>query len=217
MKVLKWVNAYMKKGIKERVVVILFVILGVIILGITSYRVYNDFIKDDTPTETKELDRIDLFGYTLDDTDTDLYKKYFDELSKIVSAEDINYEEYASSLSKLFITDFYTLSNKVTATDIGGLEFIHTDLLDNFKLNAGSTIYKYVESNSDGTRTQKLPTVSEVIIESVTEGKYTYKDEEYDSYGVNASWSYAEDLGYQTSMKLTLIKEGTELYIISGK
>lgn len=205
-----------KSRLNEKAIVITFIFVGFVLFGLLGFNVYNDFIKDDS-VKVKELDKIDLFGYVLDENDTKIYKKYFNELNKVLSSEEINYEEYAKLLSKLFVIDFYTLSNKVSSTDIGGLEFVHNDLLDNFKLNAGDTIYKYVESNINGERKQELPEVSDVIVNSVFDTKYTYDKKEYDSYIVDVNWTYKKDLGYQDKMKLNIIKDGTELYVVSGE
>lgn len=205
-----------KSRLNEKAIVITFIFVGFVLFGLLGFNVYNDFIKDDS-VKVKELDKTDLFGYVLDENDTKIYRKYFNELNKVLSSEEINYEEYAKLLSKLFVIDFYTLSNKVSSTDIGGLEFVYNDLLDNFKLNAGDTIYKYVESNIDGQRKQELPEVSDVIVNSVFDTKYTYDKKEYDSYIVDVNWTYKKDLGYQDKMKLNIIKDGTELYVVSGE
>ena len=197
-----------KSRLNEKAIVITFIFVGFVLFGLLGFNVYNDFIKDDS-VKVKELDKTDLFGYVLDENDTKIYRKYFNELNKVLSSDEINYEEYAKLLSKLFVIDF--------STDIGGLEFVYNDLLDNFKLNAGDTIYKYVESNIDGERKQELPEVSDVIVNSVFDTKYTYDKKEYDSYIVDVNWTYKKDLGYQDKMKLNIIKDGTELYVVSGE
>ena len=79
------------------------------------------------------------------------------------------------------------------------------------------TLYKYVESNIDGKRTQELPIVKEIKVDNVFETKYTYNDTEYDAYLVNANWTYEKDLGYQTSSKLTVIKVNNILYVVASE
>ena len=119
----------MKKN-KGIVVIIIFIIVGVLLFGYLGYRVKNDFFKG---SERKKLDSIELYGYTLSKNDTDIYKTYFKELSKTLNENPINYNEYAKLISKLFVIDLYTLDNKLASTDIGGLEFLHNDLKDNYK------------------------------------------------------------------------------------
>ena len=120
-------------------------------------------------------------------------------------------------LSKLFIIDVFNLDNKLSSTDIGGLEFIHKDLEENFKENMGNTLYKNVEINLDGKRTQNLPIVNSIEVTDVFETKYTYKKNEYDAYLVSLTWDYKQDLGYQKSIKLTLIKDNNILYVVKGE
>lgn len=203
----------MKKN-KDIVVIIIFIIVGVLLFGYLGYRVKNDFFKG---SERKKLDSIELYGYTLSKNDTDIYKTYFKELSKTLNENPIDYNEYAKLISKLFVIDLYTLDNKLASTDIGGLEFLHNDLKDNFKENIGSTLYNYVESNIDGKRTQELPIVKDVEVSDVFETKYKYNNTEYDAYIVSTNITYEKDLGYPSSMKLTIIKDNNILYIVKGE
>lgn len=203
----------MKKN-KGRGVIVIFIIVGIILFGYLGYRVKNDFFKG---SERKKLDSIELYGYTLSKNDTEIYKTYFKELSKVLNEKTIDYTEYAKLISKLFVIDLYTLDNKLASTDIGGLEFLHKDLKDNFKENMGSTSYNFVESNIDGKRTQELPIVKDVNVSDVFETKYTYNKTEYDAYIVSTDITYEKDLGYPKSMKLTIIKDNNILYIVKGE
>lgn len=195
-------------------VIIIFIIVGILLFGYLGYRVKNDFFKG---SERKKLDSIELYGYTLSKNDTDIYKTYFKELSKVLNEKTIDYNEYAKLISKLFVIDLYTLDNKLASTDIGGLEFLHNDLKDNFKENMGSTLYNFVESNIDGKRTQELPIVKDVEVSDVFETKYTYNKTEYDAYIVSTNITYEKDLGYPSSMKLTIIKDNNILHIVKGE
>ena len=203
----------MKKN-KGRGVIVIFIIVGIILFGYLGYRVKNDFFKG---SEKKKLDSIELYGYTLSKNDTEIYKTYFKELSKVLNEKTIDYTEYAKLISKLFVIDLYTLDNKLASTDIGGLEFLHKDLKDNFKENMGSTLYNFVESNIDVKRTQELPIVKDVNVSDVFETKYTYNKTEYDAYIVSTDITYEKDLGYPKSMKLTIIKDNNILYIVKGE
>ena len=196
-------------------IILLFIVVGIILFSVLFIKVYNDFIKDNSAQ--KQISYIEYYGYTLNSNDTDLYKSYYKELDKVLKEKQVDYRSYASLLSKLFIVDVYSLNNKLASTDIGGLEFIHPDLKENFKENMSETLYKYVESNIDGKRTQELPIVKEIKVDNVFETKYTYNDTEYDAYLVNANWTYEKDLGYQTSSKLTVIKVNNILYVVASE
>lgn len=196
-------------------IILLFIVVGIILFSVLFIKVYNDFIKDNSAQ--KQISSIEYYGYTLNSNDTDLYKSYYKELDKVLKEKQVDYRSYASLLSKLFIVDVYSLNNKLASTDIGGLEFIHPDLKENFKENMSETLYKYVESNIDGKRTQELPIVKEIKVDNVFETKYTYNDKEYDAYLVNANWTYEKDLGYQTNSKLTVIKVNNILYVVASE
>ena len=197
---------------KDRIITIIFIVLGVCLLSLIGYIVYTDFVKK---TEADlVIKNLELYGYTLQESDTETYKNEFDNLSKILNQKELDFDEYAKSISKLYIIDFFTLKNKISNTDIGGLEFIYPDILDNFKLKAKDTIYKYIEVNYDGKREQSLPVVTEVTIEDINKSAYKINEEEFESYVLNVSWKYEEDLGYQTSSKIHLIKDDNKLYIV---
>lgn len=196
-------------------IMIMFILIGIVLFGFLGYKVYNDFFNKNE--ERKQIDSIEFYGYTLSENDTDIYKAYFKELTKVLNEKPINYSDYAKTISKLFIIDLYTLDNKLGSTDIGGLEFIHKNLRENFKENEGATLYKFTDNNLNGDRTQKLPKVKDVEIESINETTYKYKDVEYEGYLVKAKWTYEVDLGYQSSIKLTLIKDKDILYIVKGE
>ena len=204
----------MKKK-NDRKIILLFVVVGLLLFGFLIYRVNKDFFSKNT--NKKQIDSIEYYGYTLTKSDTDIYKTTFKELTKVLNEKPIDNTLYAKLISKLFIIDLYTLDNKLSSTDIGGLEFLHKDLKENFKENMGSTLYNFVESNIDGKRTQELPIVKDVIVDDVFETKYTYNKTEYDAYIVSTTISYEKDLGYPKNMKLTIINDNNILYIVKGE
>ena len=195
--------------------IILFVLVGLIIFGIVGYKAYNDFFQKKEPE--KKVMSLDLYGYSLHEDDTELFKSNFKELEKVLNEQPINYEEYAKLISKLFIIDLFTLDNKKASTDIGGLEFLYKDLRTNFAENMGATLYKNVEVNIDGKRDQTLPVVTSIEVTDITDTKYNYNSKEYEGYNVSLKWEYKQDLGYESSLKLTLIKDNNMLYIVKGE
>jgi hypothetical protein len=204
----------MKK--KINVFLIIYVAIGFCLLSFLGYKVYNDFIKKELPKEEEKYKEIDSYGYTLRDSDTNTYKTYYNELKDILDSKEIDYEKYAEGLSKIFITDLYTLNNKLVSTDVGGTEFIYPSQIDNFKLNATDTLYKYIESNFDGKRDQELPEVNNVIVLDMQESNYKIDKNTYDSYEIKVSIEYVKDLGYDKVKELILIKDNNKLYIVKG-
>ena len=199
---------------KDKLVTFLFMLIGIVIIGIIGYKIYMDFFND--ADNNKTIKRLELYGYSLEKDDTELYKKYFNSLTEVLNGEEINYEKYAELLGSLYIVDFYTLSNKLSSTDVGSLEFVHPDIVDNFKLKATDTVYKYIEVNFDNKREQSLPEVSNVEIVNNEDAVYALNEKEYDAYKISYSWSYIEDLDYETTCELTIIKDGSKLYVVES-
>ena len=208
-----------KKLNKGRLIFTIIIIVLIIILIMYLYS--SIFSKINTQPKTiKVTDEIKEFGYVLEDTETDLYKSYFKELSEELNnkdEDDIDYEKYAELISKLYVSDFYNLDNKITKNDVGGLQFIHEDMQENFLLKAKDTIYKNIESDVYGDRKQSLPVVSEVTTDDVEETTYDYNDIEYDAYNVTLSWEYKDDLGYDDEKIFTAIKDGKKLWLVESK
>lgn len=213
----------MKKVLKCILIIVLIIVL--IVGGIFIYKKLSSGTtsgKDPVVVEVKKLDEIKGFDYSLYDNSTDLYKELFNELKEVLETDVIDEEKYAELVSKMFVAEFYTLSTKVTNQDVGGLDFVHTDIKNNLKLKASDTLYKYIESNVYGDREQVLPEVVEFVSCEVSSGKYSFSDEDNslviaddNSYVVKLSWNYKEELGYQTSATIRLVHEDKVLSIIN--
>ena len=193
----------------------LFILLIILVLVI-----YFKFFKKEQKEikENKVVDTIKNYDYHLKEEDSKLTSTLFNELDKVLSDEEINEEEYAKLISQLFVIDFYTLNNKLSNTDIGGIQQIHPDIKDNFIIKAENTVYKYVKSNIYGNRTQELPIITNTIIEDIKVTDYTsktYKDN--NSYQIKIKVEYQKDLKYPTEIELKLIHKDKKLYIIEVK
>lgn len=179
-------------------------------------------------------DKIEEYGYSLKSNATEEYKKLFNELKNVLKSDSINYEEYSKLISQMFIIDFYTLDNKLTKNDIGGIEFVYSPMLDNFVMKAENTYYKYVDSNIYGDRDQNLPRVNKVSVDSVSNEAYTYsftrlnnetlEDEKYEgtddeTYVVNVSWNYVSDIysDYQNNAVLYFVHDNNKLVLVEIK
>ena len=152
--------------------------------------------------------------YRLTDNKTKLYKKYFNQLHDVLTKDEVDEEAYAKLVAKMFVADFYDLKSKYSKNDIGGTVFIHPDALDNFKLNAGNTMYKYVEQKIVGKRTQELPVIKTTKIDNIEQVELDVNKTKHDGYIVELHWQYEADMGYQKQAKLEIIKAKKYLYII---
>ena len=216
----------MKKSKKILIILIILVILA--IAGILTYKFLSH---NEEEVVVKTIKEIPEYGYALKENETKIYKDEFDKLEKILSKKDVNYDEYAKSIAKLFIIDFYTLDNKLSKNDIGGVEFIKDSMRDNFIEEARSTFYKYLEVKSD-SRKQDLPEVSEIKDVSIENTTFKIMDTKttatssksktttssqgttVDAYKITITWDYKEDCGYENNAKMIIIKENKKLYIV---
>lgn len=195
---------------KKRILLIIILILIVVLITVIIL-----WPKTNKPQEVKVIDKIEGYGYVLEDDETRLYKDYFKALIDTLKSEEVDEEEYAKLVVKLFISDFYNLDNKPTKNDIGGLQYIHTEAKDNMALKAKDTIYKYIESNIGNTRKQKLPIVSDIKIEDISKMDFSYgKEKDKEAYEVKVNWTYKDDLGYQDEAIFRLMHEDKNLSIV---
>lgn len=203
----------MKKKYKKilKLIILIIIIIAILIFS----KIF--FGKEKVKNNVKVIDSIVDFSYTLDERDTKLMKDTYEELKKVLKEKDINYEEYAKVLSKLFVIDLFTMENKINKYDIACLEYVYPDNLNNFKLNVEDTLYKLLEDNTYGKRKQNLPIVSKVEVTNIEKSSYTINEENVDSYVVNLNWEYVTDLGYDKSATLTLVKKENKLYVVEYK
>lgn len=203
----------LKKGIK-RFLYVLFILI--VIAFIVYYLFFTDGKKK--TSKVKVLNEIKEYGYKLNDSKNDVYKKLFSDLKSTLKKEEVDEEEYVKIISKMFIVDFYSLDDKLAKTDVGGTDFVHSDAMVDFLEKAQDTMYKYVESNIYGDRTQSLPSVSDVEIKSVEQEAFTYKENVDDkAYVVDVSWKYTDTSssnGYQDSATLVFVHEDKKLSLV---
>ncbi len=197
---------------KKKVILFFCILIFVYAAGGTIYYIATREKKDDKPIVTNK-DTIKGYDYTLKSNATKLYEDEFKALKANLEG-DINYDEYAVSVAKLFVIDLYTINNKINKYDTGGASFVYPDGRDNYKLNVQDTIYKYVEDNTNGKRTQNLPEVSSVIVKDSKKDTYKIGDNSFEAYKINLEWSYVQDLGYDKTGEIILIKKNKNIYVV---
>lgn len=192
------------------------VLAVILVLGFVTFLFfYNSRVKLQVVTTVAEIDN---YQYKMESNTTRIYKKYFKELEHELEDNKIDEENYASLVSKLFVIDYYTLNNKITNKNIGGVQFIHSNLRSSFIEKASNTMYKYIKSNLYGNRKQKLPEVNDVEIKSIKQ--ISYKNNNYQDnsgYQVEVNINYVTDYDYPKEVTLTLIHEENKLVIVEIK
>lgn len=197
---------------KKKIILFLCILIFVYAAGGTIYYIATREKKDDKPIVTNK-DTIKGYDYTLKSNATKLYEDEFKTLKANLEGN-INYDEYAVSIAKLFIIDLYTINNKINKYDTGGVSFVYPDGRNNYKLNVQDTIYKYVEDNTNGKRTQNLPEVSSVIVKDSKKDTYKIGNNSFEAYKINLEWSYVQDLGYDKTGEIILIKKDKNIYVV---
>lgn len=202
--------------LKKKFKRLLIVIISVLVISLIALILINFMPRDNKVKEAVVLKSIDEYGYKLKENKTKKYKEMFEELEKILREEEVNEKSYAKKVAEMFVYDFYSLADKAAKTDVGGVEFIHPNAVENFLLNAEDTYYKYVESNIYGERQQELPVVDTITIESATETEYAYNNEMYKGYEIKLTWNYTEEkfADYQSSATITVIKNDIIYHIV---
>ena len=188
----------------------LLLIVAIVVISIVVFFQNNKHL-----VVVSVVEEIDDYNYHLNSNSTRIYKKYYKELEEELKNNKIDEENYAKLISKLFIIDYYTLDNKVTNKDIGGVDFIHSSLKDKFIDDSINTVYKYVKSNLYNDRKQKLPEVTDVSIKSIENIKYNNKDLKDDrAFKVICEVSYVKDYDYPKEIILGIMHEDNKLVIM---
>ena len=95
---------------------------------------------------------------------------------------------------------------------------MYTDAVASLKSVAQNSIYKTVENNLDDTRTQiDIRIDLSITVDSISDYEYIMPDEStIAGYRVALSWTYTENLGYDSEGVLVLIPDGIkwELFIL---
>lgn len=198
----------MKKRYKLTLTFIVCLIVLIFVILLISF-----FKVDNNNSYVKSIDSIDGYDYVLNENDTDLIKDEFKDLKKILSSKQVDYKEYAQIISKLFISDLFTIDNKINKYDVGGVEYVVPSARENFKLNVSDTIYKYV-TNIDDENREKYSEVKNINIINEEESTYSYNDNGYDAYVITLSWEYIKDYGYDKEGIVTLIKDDNKIYVV---
>lgn len=202
-----------------RYILFTVVVIGVVsLIGYGAFKLLDTSKQPDKPKEVVKVNEQEIEGYGIfiDDSDTTLYRNEFQTLKTNLTSEEINYDEYAKSVAKMFIIDLYTIKNKINKYDVGGIDFIYKSAKENYITNVTDTLYKYVEDDTKGEREQQLPAVKSIEIESFKKGKFKVNSEkkEYESYNVKLNWTYSIDLGYDTTGEVIIINKDNKLYVV---
>ena len=203
----------MRKRYKIGLTIISVLLIIVIGIGVLKLFLANKEENKGEPNVTSIVSNINDYGYTLDDRDTNYMKEVFEELKTVLNSSEIDYNEYAKLLAKLFVIDFYTLDNKINKYDVGGLEYILSSSIDTFRQKAIDTIYRDILDNTYRDRVQDLPEIINVEIENIEDTVFNLNEEEVEAIKVEMIYEYKKDLGYDTEGTIYFVKNANKLEI----
>ncbi len=196
----------MKKIDKIKKLLRIIMIVLVIVIGIYAFKTVAPSIKKES---NNDIDKVK--EYVLYRRDSELYKGIFNKLKEELNKESIDYNKYAEYISELFIIDLYTLSNKNSSEDVGGIGYVLDSVKDNYKLNVSNTLYKYINSIDE------KPTVSSIELISKKDTTYKLNNKIYDGYEISLKWDYTKDLGYEKEGIVIVIKDNDKLFVVEKK
>lgn len=191
------------------------ILIALLIFSIITFAILNNKTKKEEVDDVKVVDKMEKYGYILEENETDYYKEKYEELKEVLNNDEVDFEKYARIVTQLFVSDLFTLSNKVSNRDIGGTQFVYKDYQSDFDKTEQSKLYSHVENNVYGDRTQELPTVSIVNITNLETNSFKYGDTDYEGYKISVSIDYEKDLSYPTTCTLQLIKNSYKIEVAS--
>ena len=210
-----------KKRKKMKPIKKLLLLLLIVAIIIGGFIGYQKFFKKDNAKKVKVVDSIknDNVDYVVNENDSKLFKKTFEDLKKVLSAKEVDNKKYAETISKLFVIDFFTLSNKTSKNDVGGVQFVFDGYKTTFVEYARDGIYKQVLANDGGQINNSLPTVKSVTVNSVEEvspaGMFaTPFAEDAVGYEVRLSWTYENDDSFQSEAVIVVAPDGEKLSLV---
>lgn len=204
----------------ENILLVIFSIIFIIlifVIGISAKKLLEEF-KGSSYSGIQVVDEMEEYGYQLAENNTEYFQKLYYELKDLLNgSHDEDFEEaYAKLVAQLFVADFYDLNSKLDKTNVGGTQFVWESYQESFKNFATDStgIYYYVENNVDGTRTQKLPEVTEVNVENIETIQYSKAGVEDElAYQIEVTITYKTNLGYPTHCLLVLLHNDKKLEV----
>lgn len=153
---------------------------------------------DDTDTETVNEFHNDF--YTIGNNSTQINKDSFRELNNAITAQDP--AKISEALTKCFVTEYYTWTNKDGNYDIGGMQYIFTDKRKDFEKYTRYNFYADMDKYLTQYDRDTLIQVKDVTVNSVEQtDDFTPEGSEsvYECWLVDASWTYEESSSMDTS------------------
>jgi len=210
----------MKKRYDKIILYILMIITVLLAVGLlfTSMQSREKVSKE----EINKRETLEKYDYIFPNNPVKSQMLAYDELINALATEVVVEQDYAKAIAKVFVTDFFTWTNKEGRYDIGGVEYITSGFGANFKYAAVNSFYYNLPTYVKEFGKNNLLEVDFVEILSVTEAEFIKTNgEAYDkSYIVHMKWTYVineifDNSKFQTTTHLTMVKDDDGKYKVA--
>lgn len=130
-------------------------------------------------------------------------KEAYNALSEAIQQEDAQQE--AIEVARNFVFDFFTLSNKESSEDVGGLQFIPSVNIRQYQEYAQSYYYANYGVIVNEYGKKQLPKVIDVEVVHVEPTSYTYFEAICEGYDVTLQVSYDQTTLAPSMLKTSMI------------
>lgn len=148
----------MKKRTKVLIGVLTICVLILIVLDLRSTLGWDKKHLEKVPTFT-------VGPYTLVEGRTDYLNNARGQLEGAVKSNDD--QSLIKAVANYFVADYFTLKNKQTFNDVGGLGLVLPVVKSQFKTNAIDSFYVDLSSLIDAYKAENLPEITNVKIDNV--------------------------------------------------
>ncbi|MDR1795179.1 MAG: hypothetical protein LBR25_07265 [Erysipelotrichaceae bacterium] len=194
-------------------------ILSVVLLGFGIFNLVTINSKGGSGGPA-EVDSLSNAYFVVGKDPTEYQKENFKLLTKELENEPRDDAKVAEYVTKAFIIDFYTWSNKNGAWDVGGTQYVYNYGM--FFSQAVGFYYKDIDMFIAKYGQENLPTVSNITIDGCkTIENIEVDGATYPAYACLANWEYEVKEGFdaskfQTFAEFYVLKQPDGLMLIYG-
>ena len=204
---------------------ILFSVIAVLLTGQIIFESFKALQTDASQQIMPELVEEEK-DYELAEDATPYQKQLFEQLEPaLLATNDVTNltleTQYACLVVQNFVADFYTWSNKMARSDVGGLQFVYSTYRDELNQKAIDTYYLYLDHYIQTNHPLMTLEIEQVNILDAQKLDYTLADESIVTvFEIEADWTYTDntpllETDIKTRAKFILAKQSDKWAIIS--
>lgn len=195
---------------------IVIAIVSVLTIGVGIYNIVVVTNKVDNTTSDK-IDTLKNEYYVVGKNPTEVQTTNFKELTKALESSETDGLEIADYVTKAFIMDFFTWSNKDGAWDVGGQQYVYNYGL--FFKSASYNYYADIDIFIEKYGKENLPQVKSVTTNAMHAADYEIDGNVYKAYYIEANWEYESNSTldpnqFQKQAFFTVINNGGKFEIV---